>query len=404
MDRKDESKTVSGDSVERDPLFEVAARQFVADGNATTTRIMFENGIGYNRACRIVEQLEAAGIAGPNRGRIPCEVLVDLPTLEAMLNPPRNIIMVMGVGGGGINAVNHMYSQGIDGVTFVVSDTDRHQLDASPVPNRVLLGANTTYGQGACNDIEVARRAAEESAPQIAALLDDNDTKLLIIVAGMGGGTGIGAAPVVARIARERGVLLTVGIVTIPFGFEGEQRIRKALAGIEELSKHADTLFIINNERLTEMYSDLERSNAFMKVDETLTNAVRSICDLITVKNRLCIDFNDINWTLRKSGSAMNISGFASGERRVTKAIENALDSPLLKDCDIFSSKKMMMNFYYNPDSEAPLRMDEMSEIQEFMKNFDEDMDVIWGMAHDSTLEDQVKVTILATGFNMSYL
>lgn len=317
-----------------------------------------------------------------------------------MDNNQFRIITVMGVGGGGINAVNHMYSQGIDGVTFVVSDTDKHQLDESPVPNRVLLGANTTYGQNSCNDAEVARQAAVESESEIAALFDD-DTKLLIIIAGMGGGTGTGAASVVARIAREKEVTLTVGIVTIPFEFEGEQRIRKALAGIEELSKHADTLFIINNERLTEMYSDLERSNAFMKVDETLTTAVRSICDPITVKNRLCIDFNDINWILRKSGSAMNISGFASGNRRVTKALENALDSPLLKDCDIFSSKKMMMNFYYNPDSEDPLRMDEMGEIQEFIENFDKEMDVIWGMAYDSTLEDQVKVTILATGFNV---
>ena len=307
-------------------------------------------------------------------------------------NQQRTIIKAIGVGGGGIHAINHMYLQGIEGVTFVVSDTNSHLLNASPVPNRVLLRTDTTH-----------RIATEESESEIAALFDD-DTKLLIIVAGMGGGTGTGAAPVVARIAREKEVTLTVGIVTIPFEFEGDHRIRKALAGIEELSKHVDTLFIINNGRLTEMYSDLERSNAFMKVDETLTTAVRSICDPITVKNRLCIDFNDINWILRKSGSAMNISGFASGDRRVTKALQNALESPLLKDCDIFSSKKMMMNFYYNPDSEDPLRMDETGEIQEFMKNFDHEVDVIWGAAHDSTLEDQVKVTILATGFNVSYL
>ena len=315
-------------------------------------------------------------------------------------NQKRTIITVLGVGGGGNNAVNNMYLQDIEGITFVVSDTDRHKLEESPVPDRVLLGINTTQGQSAINDHEVARRAAEESEPDIAALFD-NDTKMVIITAGMGGGTGTGAAPVVARIAHEMG-MLTVGFVTIPFTFEGELRIRKALAGIEELRRYADALFIINNERLTEMYGDLDRSNAFIEADETLTAAVSSLCALITVNNKISIDFNDMNSTLRKSGNAIIISGFGSGERRLTKSLENALKSPLLKDCNIFSSKKMMMNFYYNPYSEMPLRMDEMSEIQEFMKNFDKEVDVIWGMAHDSTLKGQVKVTILASGFKAS--
>ena len=312
------------------------------------------------------------------------------------------IITVMGVGGGGINAVNHMYSQGIDGVTFVVSDTDKHQLDESPVPNRVLLDANTTKGQNSCSDVEVACRAAIESESEIASLIADNNTKMLIIVAGLGGGTGTCAAPVVARIAREKEVTLIVGIVTIPFRFEGSERIQMALAGIEDMRKHVDSLFVINNQHLTEMYGDLAPTNAFAKSDETLSTAARSLCDLITVKNKICLDFNDVNYTLRKGGNAFIVSGFGSGERRVTKALENALESPLLKSCDVFSFKIILMIIYYNRDSESPLLMEEMNQIQEFMENFDHEVDVIWAPAHDSTLKDQIKVTILATGFNMS--
>ena len=312
------------------------------------------------------------------------------------------IIKVLGVGGGGINAVNHMYLHDIEGVTFVVSDTDRHQLEESPVPGRVLLGTNTTQRQSAINDHEVARHAAEESKPKIAALFDD-DTKMVIIVAGLGGETGTDVAPVVARIAREKKGALTVGIVTIPFQFEGTNKILKALDGIEEMRKHVDALFIIDNEHLTKIYSDLIRSNAFMKADETLTTAVSSLCDLITVKNKICLDFNDVNYTLRKGGNAFIVSGFGWGESRVTKALQNALESPLLKGCDVFSSQKILMNFYYNSDSEFPLLMEEMIEIQEFMKNFDEEVDVIWGMSFDNKLVDQIKVTILATGFDVSY-
>ena len=314
------------------------------------------------------------------------------------------IITVMGVGGGGINAVNHMYSQGIDGVTFVVSDTDKHQLDESPVPNRVLLGANTTKGQNSCSDVEVACRAAIESESEIASLIADNNTKMLIIVAGLGGGTGTCAAPVVARIAREKEVTLTVGIVTIPFQFEGTDKILKALDGIEEMRKHVDALFAINNEHLTEINNDLNPFNAFMKADEALTTVVSSLYCLITpIDRRVCMDFNDVNYTLRKGGNAFIVSGFGSGERRVTKALENALESPLLKSCDVFSFKKILMIIYSNPDSETPLLMKEVSEIQEFNESFDHEVDVIWALAHDSTLKDQIKVTILATGFDMSY-
>ena len=315
----------------------------------------------------------------------------------------RTIITVLGVGGGGNNAVNYMYLQDIEGITFVVSDTDRHQLDESPVPDRVLLGANTTLGHGVSNDLEAARRATEERESDIAAALFDNDTKMVIITAGMGGATGTGAAPIVARIAREKSVL-TVGLVTIPFMFEGTEKNLKALVGIKEMRKYVDALFIINNEYLTEIYSDLNPSNAFKKADETLTSVVSSLCGLITSVNpRVCLDFNDVNYTLRKSGNAFIVSGFGSGERRVTKALENTLKSPLLKNCDVFSFQKILMIFYFNPYSEFPLLMEEMSEIQKFMENFDHEVDVIWASDFDYSLEDQVKVTILATGFKASY-
>ena len=306
-------------------------------------------------------------------------------------NQQRNIIKAIGVGGGGIHAVNHMYLQGIEGVTFVVLDTDSYLLDASPVHNRILLRSDITY-----------RTAAEESESEIATLFDD-DTKMAIIIAGLGGETGTEVAPVVARIAREKEVTLTVGIVTIPFQFEGTNKILKALDGIEEMRKYVDALFIIDNQCLTEIYNDLDQSNAFAKSDETLSTTVRSLCDLITVKNKICLDFNDVNYTLRKGGNAFIVSGFGWGESRVTKALQNALESPLLKGCDVFSSQKILMNFYYNSDSEFPLLMEEMIEIQEFMKNFDEEVDVIWGMSFDNKLVDQIKVTILATGFNVSY-
>lgn len=301
-----------------------------------------------------------------------------------------SIIKAIGVGGGGINAVNQMFFH-IKDINYVVLDSDSQQLTQSPVPNRVLLRSDTTR-----------RSAAEESESEIAALFDD-DTKMVIIVAGLGGETGTDVAPVVARIAREKEVTLTVGIVTTPFQFEGTERIQMALAGIEEMRKHVDSLFIIDNQCLAEIYNDLDQSNAFAKSYETLATVARSLCDMTTAYYKTCIDFNDLNYTLHKGGNAIIFSGYAKGERRVTKALEDAFESPLLKDCDIYCSRKMMMAFLYNPDSESPLRMNEMNEIQEFIENFDKEMDVIWGLVWDRTLEDQIKVTVLASGFNVSY-
>ena len=315
--------------------------------------------------------------------------LGDMSTLDQY---QRSIVKVIGVGGGGINAANQMFFH-IKDINFAVLDSDSQQLNESPIPDRVLLESIPGHD---------ARYVTEENEAEIATLFDD-DTKMVIIVAGLGGETGTDVAPVVARIAREKEVTLTVGIVTIPFQFEGTERIQMALAGIEDMRKHVDSLFVINNQHLTEIYNDLDQSNAFAKSDETLTTAVRSLYEIIAVKNKLCIDFNDLRYTLHKGGQAMVFSGYAVGECRVTKALEDAFESPLLKDCDIYSSRKMMMNFYYNPDSESPLLMEEMNEVQAFMSNFNQDTDVIWGMAYDNTLEDQLKVTVLASGFNVSY-
>lgn len=314
--------------------------------------------------------------------------LGDMSTLDQY---QRSIVKVIGVGGGGINAANQMFFH-IKDINFAVLDSDSQQLNESPIPDRVLLESIPGHD---------ARYVTEENEAEIATLFDD-DTKMVIIIGSMGGDTGTDVAPEVARIAREKG-LLTVGIVTIPFIFEGSQKILKALKGADEMRKHVDALFIIDNQCLTEIYNDLDQSNAFTKSNETLTTAVRSLYCLITpIDRRVCMDFNDVNYTLRKGGNAFIVSGFGSGERRVTKALENALESPLLKDCDSFSFKKILMIIYSNHDSETPLLMKEVSEIQEFNENFDHEVDVIWALAHDSTLKDQIKVTILATGFNMS--
>lgn len=305
-------------------------------------------------------------------------------------NQQFTIITAIGVGGGGINAVNLTY-QKIDGVTFGVLDSDRQQLMDSPVPNRVLLRPDTTH-----------RSAAEESESEIAAFFD-GDTKMVIIVAGLGGETGTDVAPFVARVARDKEVALTVGIVTIPFLFEGSDRIQMAHAGINEMSKYVDALFIVDNQRLTEIYGDFDPSNAFIKADETLATTVGSLCNLVSADFKVCFDFNDVYTTLHKGGQAMVFSGYAMGEHRVTKALEDAFESPLLKDCDIYCSKKIMLTFLHNPDSGSPVYMEEMNEVQEFMYNFDQDTDVIWGMAYDNTLEDQLKVTVLASGFTTTY-
>ena len=306
----------------------------------------------------------------------------------------KDIIKVIGVGGGGGNAVGYMYNQNVKDVKFVVTNTDEQALKISPVPDRVLLGST---GLGAGDKPEVARLAAEESIEAINALFDEK-TKMVFITAGMGGGTGTGAAPVVARAAKEHGVL-TVGIVTIPFEFEGKKKIIKALQGAEEIRKHVDALLLINNERLIDIYPDLDFDTAFSKADDTLATAARSISDLITNNDvKMNIDFNDVDTTLRNGGSAIISCGYGEGENRVDVAINNALESPLLRNSNILSAKRLLINLTYDPDAEQKFKMGEMTSFSEFVNSI-EDVAVISGVSYDRTLGNKIQVTILASGF-----
>jgi len=300
------------------------------------------------------------------------------------------IIKVIGVGGGGGNAVNHMYREGIHDVTFVLCNTDNQALAESPVPVKLQLGRSITQGLGAGNRPERARDAAEESIEDIKTLLNDG-TKMVFITAGMGGGTGTGAAPVIARIAKEMDIL-TVGIVTIPF-------IIQALDGVERIAQHVDALLVINNERLREIYSDLTFMNAFGKADDTLSIAAKSIAEIITMRGTVNLDFADVKTILKDGGVAIMSTGFGEGENRVTKAIDDALHSPLLNNNDIFNAKKVMLNVSFCPASE--LMMEEMNEVHEFMSKFREGVEVIWGVAMDNSLDTKVKITVLATGFGV---
>ena len=307
------------------------------------------------------------------------------------------IIKVIGVGGGGGNAVNHMYRVGIHDVTFVLCNTDNQALAESPVPVKLQLGRSITQGLGAGNRPERARDAAEESIDDIKEQLNDG-TKMVFITAGMGGGTGTGAAPVIARIAKEMDIL-TVGIVTIPFIFEGEKKIIQALDGVERIAQHVDALLVINNERLREIYADLTFMNAFGKADDTLSIAAKSIAEIITMRGTVNLDFADVKTILKDGGVAIMSTGFGEGENRVTKAIDDALHSPLLNNNDIFNAKKVMLNVSFCPTSE--LMMEEMNEIHEFMSKFREGVEVIWGVAVDNSLDTKVKITVLATGFGV---
>lgn len=309
----------------------------------------------------------------------------------------QNDIMVVGVGGGGGNAVNHMFREGVKNVTFVVCNTDRVAVDNSPINNKVVIGD----GRGAGNKPEKARKFAEEDIDKIEHIFD-NQAKMVFVTAGMGGGTGTGAGPVVARVAKEKG-LLTIGIVTIPFVFEGRTKIMKALDGADEMSKYVDALLIINNERLTEIYPDLDFFNAFSKADDTLSTAARSISEIITVHGYINLDFNDVDTTLRDGGTAIISTGYGEGEHRVTKALDDALNSPLLKNRDIYGSKKLLINLYMSREDEgSAMSMREVAELREFVSSIDSDVDVIWGAAVDNSLGNQVKITILASGFDVT--
>lgn len=309
------------------------------------------------------------------------------------------IIKIIGVGGGGSNAVRNMYKEGVHNVSFAICNTDIQALNSSEIPIKVQLGEKTTEGLGAGNDPTVARAAALESREQIEALFDDG-TKMAFVTAGMGGGTGTGAAPIVAEIAKAKG-MLTVGIITIPFRFELGGKIRQALKGVTEIAKHVDALLVINNQRLLSIYPELTLKEGFKKVDEVLTTATKSIAEIITARGTINLDFRDVKKVLKDGGVAIMSYGIDSGEQRVAKAFRKALHSPLLNDNDIYESKKILFNIYENPNS--PMKVAEMDEIEAFMKKFtDENIEVIWGVSEDYALEEgNVKVTVLATGFGM---
>ena len=313
------------------------------------------------------------------------------------------IIKVIGVGGGGGNAVNHMYREGIHDVSFVLCNTDNQALTDSPVPMRLQLG---TEGLGAGNRPAKARQAAEESINDITEMLSDG-TKMTFITAGMGGGTGTGAAPVIARVSKELGIL-TVGIVTIPFRFEGKKKIDQALDGVEEMAKHVDALLVINNERLRKIYPELTVLDAFGKADDTLSVAARSIAEIITNHGLINLDFNDVKTVLKDGGVAIMSTGYGEGDGRVKQAIKDALNSPLLNDNDIFNSKKILLSINFSKDnnkenpSAGGLMMEEMNEVNDFMEQFGSDFEIKWGIGLDPDLGNKVKVTILATGFGIT--
>lgn len=313
-----------------------------------------------------------------------------------------SIIKVIGVGGGGGNAVNHMYREGIHDVTFVLCNTDAQALNDSPVPVHLQLGKE---GLGAGNRPAKAREAAEETLDEIHRMLDDG-TKMAFITAGMGGGTGTGAAPVIARESKSMGIL-TVGIVTIPFRFEGKRKIDQALDGVEEMAKHVDALLVINNERLREIYPELTVLDAFGKADDTLSVAAKSIAEIITNHGLINLDFNDVKTVLKDGGVAIMSTGYGEGEGRVKQAIEDALNSPLLNDNDVFNAKKILLSINFCKDSTTSdngnngLMMEEMNEVNDFMERFGSDFEIKWGIGLDPDLGKKVKVTILATGFGI---
>ncbi len=310
------------------------------------------------------------------------------------------IIKVIGVGGGGGNAVNYMYEQKIPYVNFVVCNTDNQALETSPVPTKLTLGFDITGGRGAGNMPEVGRQCAEASADDIRALFKDQ-TEMVFITAGMGGGTGTGAAPVVAQLAKECG-MLTIGIVTIPFMFEGQAKILKALDGAIEMQKHVDSLLVINNENLIELYKDYDFFNAFSKADDTLANAARSISEIISEKCYVNVDFQDVKTVLKDSGTAIIATAEGEGENRVSKAIHNALHSPLLKTHDIKTSRRLLLKFSCSRYSSKPLQAHEINQITEFTTQLPPTIDVKWGIADDPELGEKVKITVLAAGFDVT--
>ena len=320
------------------------------------------------------------------------EIILFFPEVRDQM---QGIIKVVGVGGGGCNAVRNMYNEGVEGVTYAVCNTDSQSLSRSPVPVKILLGKS---GLGAGGNPDKGRDEAETNINDFVKLFSDG-TKMAFITAGMGGGTGTGAAPVIAGVAKDMGIL-TVGVVTIPFAFEKKRKIIKALKGVDELRKNVDALLIVNNERLCDVYfdSDIPMKEAFVRADNILMNAVKGISELITLPSEGGIksDFRDVETTMKNGGGAIMAMGRANGDHRVERAILNALDSPLLYGNDIEKAKRILFNIYAS--DEYPIFVRELQEIDDFFDQLDPNIDVIWGTATDDTLGEDIKVTILATG------
>ena len=315
----------------------------------------------------------------------------DLPKQEEK----RNIIRVIGVGGGGSNAVNHMFKQGIVGVDFAICNTDNQAMEASPVPTKIKLGPNLTEGMGAGAQPQVGKQACLESIDDIKAYL--TGAKMLFVTAGMGGGTGTGAAPIIAKAAKEMDIL-TVGIVTLPFRLEGKVRLSQGMEGLEELKKNVDSILVISNEKLLNIFTDFTMSSAFAQADDILTTAARAISEIITKPGLINIDFKDVDTIIRGSGVAIMGTGYGEGENRAYKAIDMAISSPLLEENDIKSAQQMLVHVV-SGTKEATMM--EMKKLEEFIREeVNEDVNLILGTCHDHTLGDKISITIIATGFN----
>ena len=320
-------------------------------------------------------------------------------TLEFDYQPAQenhSIIKVVGVGGGGSNAVQHMYEAGIQDVSFLIINTDKQALKGSSIPNRLLISEK---GLGAGARPEVARECAVQYSDEIRQALSDG-TEMVFITAGMGGGTGTGASPVVAQIAHEMG-LLTVGIVTIPFQFEGRKKISSALEGVRAIERWCDALLVVNNNRLISIYPDLTFDNAFGKADDTLTVAAKSISDIINIQGYINLDFADVSTTLRNGGVALISTGQAEGEGRLTKAIQESITSPLLQDNKITDAKHLLFELCFSHDN--PISMAEIGEMNKFVESLNPEIEVIWGAMYDDTLGDNVRIILLASGFAMDH-
>lgn len=310
-----------------------------------------------------------------------------------------SIIKVIGIGGGGSNAVNHMYEQGIVGVNFVIGNTDAQALETSSVPNKIQLGPKLTQGLGAGSNPECGMQSTEESIEEIKQILSKN-TKMVFVTAGMGGGTGTGGAPVVARIAREMGIL-TVGIVTTPFSFEGKRKYNQALEGIAKLKEHVDTILVISNDKIREMYGNARQSDAFNHANNILSMAAKSISEIITVPGYINVDFADVRYVMMNGGAAIMGAASAEGERRALKAVQGALNSPLLNDNDIRGAKRILVNISSGPEEQVTI--DEITEINEYIQEVAKDTDIIFGTCDDPAMGSKLSVTIIATGFEASY-